>query len=59
MLTGLAGLAVGWGVIRSLAGLLGTGSSELDYLGENCLPSLALTLDWLFHYVDILELPLC
>ena len=30
-------MVVGWGVVRSLAGLLSAGSSELDYLGGGCL----------------------
>ena len=41
MLTELAGLAVGWGVVRSLAVFPDAGPSGVDYFGGSCLPSLA------------------
>ena len=39
--TGWTGLVVAWGVVRSLTNLIVADSSDVDYLGGTCPPSLA------------------
>ena len=39
--TGWTGLVVGWAVVRSLAGFVVAGPSDVDYLGGIDLPWLA------------------
>lgn len=52
MLTELAGLAVGWGVVRSLAGFPDAGPSDFDYLGGMGLPPRVPLVIEAFRYVD-------
>ena len=59
MLTGLAGLAVGWGVIRSLAGFPNAGPSDFDYLDGMGLPPRVPHVIEAFRYVDTHGLLLC
>jgi hypothetical protein len=57
--TGWTGLVVAWGVVRSLVDLIVTDSSDVDYLGGSCLPSLARFVVCTVRYVDNQDLPLC
>lgn len=52
-------MAVGWVVVRSLAGFLDAGPSGDDYLGGRCLPSLGRLVPEACRYVDNHALPLC
>ncbi len=51
--TGWTGLAVAWGVVRSLAGFVVAGPSGADYLGGGCLPWLLGLPVRALHYADI------
>lgn len=52
-------MAVAWAVVRSLIGFPGAGSSDVDYFGDGCLPSLARFVVCTVRYVDNHALPLC
>ena len=56
MLTELAGLAVGWGVVRSLAGFPDAGPTDVDYLGGSCLPFAGMMTLRAWRYLDSLRL---
>ena len=57
--TGWTGLAVAWGVVRSVVGFPDAGTSGGDYLGGFGLPSLARFVIGTARYVDNHGLPLC
>ena len=48
----MVGLAVAWGVVRSLAGFVVAGPSDGDYLGGGCLHSLGRLVILAGGYVD-------
>ena len=45
-------MAVGWAVVRSLAGFPGAGPTGADYLGGSCLLLATGFVIWEFRYVD-------
>ena len=45
-------MAVGWAVVRSLAGFPGAGPTGADYLGGTCLPSQVRLAIRDFRYAD-------
>ncbi len=51
-------MAVGWAVSQPLVGVFVAGPTGADYLGGNCLPSLAQLAVRAFRYVDNHALPL-
>ena len=48
----MVGLAVAWGVVRSLVGFVVAGPTDVDYTGGGCLPSLARFVIGTARYVD-------
>ena len=46
-------MAVAWGVVRSLAGFVVAGPTDVDYLGGDCLPWLLGLPVRALHYADI------
>jgi hypothetical protein len=57
--TGRTGLVVAWGVVRSLAGFVVAGPSDVDYLGGMGLPPRVRLVIEAFRYVDTHGLLLC
>ena len=57
--TGWTGMAVAWGVVRSLVSLVVAGPLGNTYWGGSCLPSLARFVVCTARYVDNHGLPLC